>query len=138
MSQEKETVTFFSCFEGRPSRQRINVCGGVKVKDANGQIAVVEPMLEAQFSDGKFTTDNPKIIAVLREKCKKAECGITEDREKYLSWVLSPEKQNERLAAKLAEAGKERNRLMEELAQAKKANPYKAPPKATRAAAPAE
>ncbi len=108
-----EKRTFYCVMENQPSNQIIGM-GGARRVDGSGKM-YYEPYKEIKFRDGRFGTDDPEFIAWLEKACLEPATGITEDYEFYLKQILKPEKNAERLAAKVNAQVEEINRLKGQL-----------------------
>ena len=99
---EKEAVFYAWVDAGtqsQPSSVRIRISGGTRLRDPESGRVFVDAYKEVQFNMGILRTRDPEVIAVLR-KISADGAEITEDKEKYLSFVEPSERRGERLAKK--------------------------------------
>ncbi len=108
-----ERRTFYAVMERAPANYLIGI-GGARRVDGSGKM-YYEPYKEVRFADGRYVTDDPQVIALLEERAKNPSTGVTEDYEHYLKQILKPEKNAERLAAKVSHQAEEINRLKAQL-----------------------
>ena len=105
--------TFYCVMEGKGSNQTVGF-GGSRRVDASGKV-LFEPYKEIRFREGKFTTNDPELIAWLEKACHDSATGVMENYETYLAQLLGPERNADRLAAQNKELRETNNRLLEQL-----------------------
>lgn len=101
VEEKREEATFYCWNDKLPASETIRISGGERQKDANGNILALG-LKEAHFVMGLCRTDDPETIRELRRIIKKGKPDMSEDKEKYLSAVLPPEKKSERATALLS------------------------------------
>lgn len=109
-------VTFYSWRENIPSSEKIYICGGLRQKDANGNI-LATGQKDAHFARGLYRTSDPEIIEGLRKLIREGKNDMSENKEDYIKATLPVEKQAARNAALIAEKDKELNQSREEVSR---------------------
>jgi hypothetical protein len=116
---KQETATFYSWmgYDARerrayPSSQIIYISGGTK-KVIEGQ-AVREPVVEARFHNGRYTTDNPEIIMELRRIAAIGGSCISEDKEVFYAATMTVAEREKRSVVVGKERAQEVDRLVKE------------------------
>lgn len=110
-----EEVVFYSWIENAPSSLVFHISGGEKVLTADKQI-MRQPMKEARFMLGLYSTSDPESIKALDLAIERGE-NITRSYEKFLQKTMKPEAFAAHVANKNASLTDEIEDLKRQLAE---------------------